>query len=67
MSEAEKHVLVEKLIAGLVDRFNATPDLARHEQETMDPDERRELVAKRPEEPPPVGYEHFEHLREEGA
>lgn len=67
MSEAEKHVLVEKLIAGLVDRFNATPDLVRHEQETMDPEELRQLVAKRPEEPAPVGYEHFEHLREEGA
>ena len=67
MSEAEKHVVVEKLIAGLVAKFNATPDLARHEKETMDPDELRQLVAKRPEEPAPVGYEHFEHLREEGA
>jgi hypothetical protein len=27
----------------------------------------RELVAKRPEEPDPVGHEFFEHLREEGA
>lgn len=31
------------------------------------PEDFRELVAKRPEEPDPVGYEHFEHLREEGA
>jgi len=27
----------------------------------------RELLAKRPQEPEPVGYEYFEHLREEGA
>ena len=27
----------------------------------------RELVAKRPEEPEPVGHEFFEHLREEGV
>lgn len=67
MSESDKHVIVEKLVAGLVAKFNATPDLARHEQETMNPDKLRELVAKRPEEPPPVGYEYFEHLREEGA
>ena len=33
----------------------------------INPDDIRELVAKRPEEPAPVGYEHFEHLREEGA
>lgn len=67
MSEAEKHVLIENMVAGLVAKFNATPDLARHEQETMDPDELRQLVAQRPEEPAPVGYEDFEHLREEGA
>jgi len=30
-------------------------------------DDIRELVAKRPEEPEPVGHEFFEHLREEGA
>jgi hypothetical protein len=67
MSEAEKHVIIENLVAGLVAKFNATPDLSSHEQETMDPDDLRQLVAKRPEEPAPVGYEHFEHLREEGA
>lgn len=67
MSESDKHVIVEKLVAGLVAKFNATPDLARHEQETMDPDKLRKLLAKRPEEPALVGYEHFEHLREEGA
>lgn len=67
MSEAEKHVIIENLVAGLVAKFNATADLAMHEHETMDPDELRQLVAKRPEEPAPVGYEHFEHLREEGA
>ena len=33
----------------------------------INPDDIRELVAKRPEEPEPVGHEFFEHLREEGA
>jgi hypothetical protein len=67
MSEAEKCIVVQKLVAGLVQKFNATPELARHEHETMDPNQLRELVAKRPQEPEPVGYEYFEHLREEGA
>ena len=66
MSEAAKQV-VDKLTEGLLAKFNVTSDLARHEQQGMDPDELRELIAKRPEEPAPVGYEHFEHLREEGA
>jgi len=67
MTESEKQVVISRMVAGLIEKFNATPDLARHEQETMDPEELRQLVARRPEEPAPVGYEHFEHLREEGA
>ena len=66
MSEAAKKV-VDKLTEGLLAKFNVTADLVRHEQQVIDPDELRQLVAKRPEEPAPVGYEHFEHLREEGA
>jgi hypothetical protein len=65
MSEAAKKV-VDKLTEGLLAKFNVTSDLVRHEQ-GMDPDELRKLIAKRPEDPAPVGYEHFEHLREEGA
>jgi tRNA splicing endonuclease len=66
MSEAAKQV-VDKLTEGLLAKFNVTADLMRHEQQGMDPDELRKLIANRPEEPAPVGYEHFEHLREEGA
>lgn len=66
MNKAAKHV-VDKLTEGLLAKFNLTADLLRHEQQGIDPDELRELIAKRPEEPAPVGYEHFEHLREEGA
>ena len=66
MSEAAKKV-VDKLTEGLLAKFNVTSDLVRHEQQGMDLDELRKLIAKRPEEPAPVGYEHFEHLREEGA
>lgn len=67
MNEAEKHVVISKLVAGLVEKFNATPDLARHEHETMETADLRDLVARRPEEPQPIGHEYFEHLREEGA
>jgi len=66
VSEAAKKV-VDKLTEGLLAKFNVTSDLVRHEQQGMDLDELRKLIAKRPEEPAPVGYEHFEHLREEGA
>ena len=66
MSDAAKKV-VDKLTEGLLAKFNVTRDLVRHEQQGIDPDKLRELIAKRPEEPAPVGYEHFEHLREEGA
>ena len=66
MSEAAKQV-VDKLTEGLLVKFNVTAELVRSEQQDIDPDELRELIAKRPEEPEPVGHEHFEHLREEGA
>lgn len=67
MTESEKQVVISHMVAGLLKKFNVTADLARHEHETMDPDELRQLVAKRPREQAPIGYEHFEHLREEGA
>lgn len=52
---------MERLARDLEQRFGAPGP------EVMTPEHFRELLARQPDEPQPIGHEYFEHLREEGA